>query len=75
MLLSKFLQLWPSTCIYFELSRSKTDNLCLHISGFVVVLSFGDSEGVFKTRNGETANGEITKWRNGTKDKGQSYKI
>ena len=25
---------------------SKTDNLCLDISGFVVVLSVGDSEGV-----------------------------
>ena len=32
--------------IYCEISQSKTDNLCLNISGFVVVLSFGDSEGV-----------------------------
>ena len=44
MLLSKFYN--PSTYIYCELSQSKADNLWLDISGFVVVLSFGDSEGV-----------------------------
>ena len=35
--------------IYCELSPSKTVNLCLDISEFVVVLSFGDSEGVTKS--------------------------
>ena len=44
MLLNTFYN--PSTYIYCELSQSKTVNLCLDISGFVVVLSFGDSEGV-----------------------------
>ena len=32
--------------MYCELSPSKTGNLCLDISGLVVVLSFEDSEGV-----------------------------
>ena len=46
MLLSKFYN--PSTHIYCELSTSKTVNLCLDISEFVVVVSFGDSEGVIR---------------------------
>ena len=44
LLVSKFYN--PSTYIYRELPQNKTDDLCLDISGFVVVLSFGDSEGV-----------------------------
>ena len=44
LLLSKFYN--PVTYIYCELSQNKTDNLCLDISGFVVVLSFGDLERV-----------------------------
>ena len=44
LLVTKFYN--PSSCIYCKLPQSKTDNLCQDISGFVVVLSFGDSEGV-----------------------------
>ena len=44
LLVSKFYN--PSSYIYCKLPQSKTDNLCLDIFGFVVVLSFGDSEGV-----------------------------
>ena len=47
MLLNTFYN--PSTYIYCELSQSKTVNLCLDISGFVVVLSFGDSEVVIRS--------------------------
>ena len=35
----------PSSYIYCELPQSKTDNLCQDISGFIVNLSFGYSEG------------------------------
>ena len=48
MLLNTFYN--PSTYIYdCELSQRKTVNLCLDISGFVVVLSFGDSEVVIRS--------------------------
>ena len=46
-LLSKFYN--PSTCIYGEISHSKSNNLCLNISGFVAVLSFGDLQGVVRS--------------------------
>ena len=62
MLLSKFYS--PSTYIYWELSPSKTVNLCLDISEFVVVLSFGDSEGVIRPNFQPRAAGYLFKCLN-----------
>ena len=69
-LLSKFYN--PSTYIHCELSQSKTDNLCLDISGFVVVLNFGDSEGVDLVLNTPS---QFEYARNFWMNKEQSYKI
>ena len=54
----------PSTYIYWELSPSKTVNLCLDISEFVVVLSFGDSEGVIRPNFQPRAAGYLFKCLN-----------
>ena len=54
----------PRLTFYWELSRSKTVNLCLDISEFVVVLSFGDSEGVIRPNFQPRAAGYLFKCLN-----------